>query len=148
MTVGRSRPSEEDFKKYDSPAYPLTLPALTSALKLGETAAQVGFDWATAEEVLLKIDEELNEVKAELAERDPLRLRDEIGDVLFTVASLARKLGLDPEAWLQHGNDKFVLRLNEMERLAAQAGKTLSALKLSEQEDLWQAAKVRLKTNL
>src|SRR5579871_4732611 len=86
---------------------PAGLPALTRAAKLTARAARVGFDWPDAEAVLAKLDEEVAEVRAELpaAQRD--RLSDEVGDLLFVLANLARKLDLDPEACLRQANDKF-----------------------------------------
>ncbi|WP_264884130.1 nucleoside triphosphate pyrophosphohydrolase [Swaminathania salitolerans] len=120
------------------------LPALLRAEKLGKRAARVGFDWDTPEQVLGKIQEELDEVRAELAGGDRKRLEDEVGDVLFTVASLARKLGLDPEACLRHGNAKFTRRVEAMEAMVAERGHSLDALDLAAQEALWRQAKIRL----
>ncbi len=120
------------------------LPALIRAEKLGKRAARVGFDWETPEQVFEKIDEELNEVRAELPGGDKARLEDEIGDVLFTVASLARKLGLDPEACLRHGNAKFTRRVETMEAVLAETGSTLAELDLASQEALWRDVKIRL----
>ncbi|MFC0502424.1 nucleoside triphosphate pyrophosphohydrolase [Asaia krungthepensis] len=120
------------------------LPALIRAEKLGKRAARVGFDWDTPEEVLEKINEELGEVRAELPGGDKARLEDEIGDVLFTVACLARKLGLDPEACLRQGNAKFTRRIETMEAVLAESGNTLSDLDLAAQEALWREVKIRL----
>lgn len=122
------------------------LPALIRAEKLGKRAARVGFDWDTAEQVLEKISEELDEVRAELPLGDKTRLEDEIGDVLFTVASLARKLGLDPEACLRQGNAKFTRRIETMESVLAETGSTLADLDLTAQEALWREVKIRLAT--
>jgi len=122
------------------------LPALIRAEKLGKRAARVGFDWDTPEQVLEKIGEELDEVRAELPLGDKDRLEDEIGDVLFTVASLARKLGLDPEACLRQGNSKFTRRIETMEAVLAETGRSLVELDLTEQEELWKDVKVRLST--
>ena len=112
---------------------PTALPALTRALKITARAGRVGFDWPDAAEVLAKLDEEIAEVRAELPDADPARLADEVGDVLFVAANLARKLGLDPEACLRQANDKFTRRFNAVEdRLAAQgmapADATLEAM--------------------
>ncbi|BAT18897.1 nucleoside triphosphate pyrophosphohydrolase [Asaia bogorensis] len=123
------------------------LPALIRAEKLGKRAARVGFDWDRPEQVLEKIEEELDEVRAELAGGDKARLEDEIGDVLFTVASLARKLGLDPEACLRHGNAKFTRRIETMESVLAETGSTLADLDLPAQEALWGEVKIRLATS-
>lgn len=123
---------------------PPALPALIRAEKLGKRAARVGFDWAEPKDVIVKIEEELAEVRAELSGDDKSRLQDEIGDVLFTVASLARKLGLDPEACLRHGNDKFTKRIETMESVLAETGSSLAELDLPQQEALWAEVKIRL----
>ena len=77
---------------------PTALPALYQALKLSSRAARVGFDWPDAEQVLTKLDEEIQELRAEFADADQARLTDEVGDLLFVLVNLARKLELDPEA--------------------------------------------------
>lgn len=83
-------------------------------------------------------------MRAELPLGDKSRLEDEVGDVLFTVASLARKLGLDPEACLRQGNAKFTRRIEAMEAILAETGSTLSDLDLAAQEALWREVKIRL----
>jgi ATP diphosphatase len=120
---------------------PIGLPALTRAAKLTARAARVGFDWPDAEAVLAKLDEEVAEVRAELpaAQRD--RLRDEVGDLLFVLANLARKLDLDPEDCLRHANDKFSRRFDGIEQAAGSAGKSLAEMSLEEMEAQWQKVK-------
>jgi ATP diphosphatase len=120
---------------------PVGLPALTRALKLTSRAARVGFDWADAAEVLLKLEEETQELKAELSAADPERLTDELGDMLFVLANLARKLNLDPEACLRHANDKFSRRFNAMETGFEAEAKSLAELSLAEMEAGWQRVK-------
>src|SRR3984957_14649333 len=120
---------------------PVGLPALTRALKLTNRAARVGFDWPDAEQVLEKLDEEIQELKAELSDADPARLTDEVGDLLFVLANLARKLNLDPEACLRHANEKFYRRFNAMERDFESQARTLSELSLDEMEAGWQRVK-------
>lgn len=117
------------------------LPALTRAEKLTARAARVGFDWPNAEAVLTKLDEEVAELRAELTAADPARLTDELGDMLFVLANLARKLGLDPEACLRHANDKFTRRFTAIEFRLAAAGETLSDATLDEMESHWRAVK-------
>ena len=90
---------------------PIGLPALTRAVKLTNQAALVGFDWSDAGQILAKLDEEIEELRAELSDADPARLTDEVGDLLFVLANLARKLNLDPEACLRHANEKFSRRI-------------------------------------
>ena len=120
---------------------PAGLPALTRAEKLTRRAARVGFDWPDAGAVLAKLDEEIGELKAELAEADPARLTDEVGDLLFVLANLARKLKLDPEACLRHANDKFARRFNAMEQMLAREGRDLQGETLEAMEAAWQAVK-------
>ncbi|HLW79489.1 MAG TPA: MazG nucleotide pyrophosphohydrolase domain-containing protein, partial [Terriglobia bacterium] len=116
-------------------------PALLSAYRLTQKAAGVGFDWNAAEEVLAKIDEEMAEVRVALAAADKDAVREELGDLLFTVANLARKLDLDPEAALALANRKFRERFATMEQAVAADGKTLDQVGREELELLWEAAK-------
>ena len=120
---------------------PVGLPALTRALKLTNRAAQVGFDWPDAEQLMAKLDEEIQELRAELSDADPVRLTDEVGDLLFVLANLARKLHLDPETCLHHANEKFSRRFNAMERNFEAQAKSLSELPLKEMEAGWQKVK-------
>lgn len=120
---------------------PDALPALVRADKLTRRAARVGFDWPDAAAVLDKLDEEVAELRAELPAADPARLADEVGDLLFVVANLARKLGLDPEACLAGANAKFARRFEGIEaRLAAQ-GLAPNDVPLETMEAAWQAVK-------
>jgi len=120
---------------------PLGLPALTRADKLAKRAARVGFDWPDAEAVLAKLDEEVSELRAELPTADPARLADELGDMLFVVVNLARKLNLDPEACLRGANLKFARRFGQVEASLAAAGKMPAEAGLAEMEAAWQAVK-------
>jgi ATP diphosphatase len=120
---------------------PVGLPALARAAKLTARAARVGFDWPDAAAVLSKLDEEVAEVRAELSDAKPDRLADEVGDLLFVVANLARKLDLDAEACLRQANLKFTRRFNAMEQSAASAGKALSDMSLEDMEGIWQKIK-------
>jgi MazG family protein len=119
----------------------LALPGLTRAVKLQRRAARVGFDWPEAAQVLDKIDEELSEIKEEISiGGEPERLEDELGDLLFAVANLARHLGVDPEAALRGTNAKFERRFHEVEQ-SFEGG--LEGISLEEMEAAWQAAKAR-----
>lgn len=124
----------------------LALPALLRAEKIQKRAARVGFDWKDTGPVIDKIEEELGELRAELARSDVAadRLTDELGDVLFAVANLARHLKVDPEAALRATNDKFERRFRYIERRLADAGRTPSEATLEEMEALWQEAKSRV----
>jgi ATP diphosphatase len=121
---------------------PASLPALTAAYRMTQKAAAVGFDWPDAAAVLAKIDEELAELRAELAaggEREGVR--EEVGDLLFTVANLARKLGLDPEAALAAANAKFRRRFRRVEKGLAGRGRRLGEASLEEMDALWEEVK-------
>ena len=120
---------------------PTALPALTRALKLTGRAARVGFDWPDADQVLAKLEEEIQELRDELLAADPARLSDEVGDLLFVVANLARKLDLNPETCLRLANEKFSRRFNAMERVFEAETKTLSELSLADMEAGWQRVK-------
>ena len=120
---------------------PAGLPALTRAAKLTSRAARVGFDWPDAEAVLEKLDEEVGELRAELPQADPARLADEVGDLLFVLANLARKLQLDPEECLRHANRKFARRFTAMEQRIEQEGRSMPECALDEMEAAWQAVK-------
>ncbi len=124
-------------------AVPAALPALLGALKLQKKAARVGFDWAETDAVIGKIREELGEVEAELAGSpvDCDRLEDEIGDLLFAVANLARHLKVEPEAALRRTNAKFRRRFGHIEDQLRARGQSLEAASLNEMEAHWQAAK-------
>jgi len=123
------------------------LPALIRAEKLAKRAARVGFDWPTMADVISKIEEELGEVKEEIAANGPPeRKKDEIGDLLFAVANLARKLDIDPEAALRHTNDKFTHRFAHVEDRLDQRGITPEQSDLDEMDALWNEAKAMERT--
>jgi tetrapyrrole methylase family protein/MazG family protein/ATP diphosphatase len=121
---------------------PLALPALSRALKLQKRAAQVGFDWPGTAEVLDKLNEEMLELSHEVAkggEHD--RLEDELGDMLFVYANLARHLKVDPEAALRRANAKFRHRFGRIEEMLAAQGREPSQSSLDEMDAMWNEAK-------
>ena len=121
---------------------PLALPSLTRAEKLQKRAARGGFDWPKIGGVLEKVDEELLELKTEVAaEAGTDRLSDELGDLLFTVANLARHLKIDPEEALRRTNRKFERRFRAVERALGDERRSMSEIPLDRLETLWQAAK-------
>ena len=120
---------------------PVTLPALTRALKLQDKAGKVGFDWNDPKAVLAKIREEADEIAAELAAGKAREVREEVGDLLFAVVNLARHLGADPEAALRATNRKFERRFSYIEQALAAAGTTPAQSTLAEMDELWNAAK-------
>ncbi len=124
---------------------PQALPALLRASRLTEKAARVGFDWRRTEEVFDKIDEELGELREAVTSGDRTHIEEEIGDLLFTVANIARKLGLNAEEALQSTNRKFTRRFASMETTVRATGRDLDQLQLEEMDALWDAAKEREK---
>jgi len=120
---------------------PVTLPALTRALKLQDKAGKVGFDWNDPLAVLAKIREEADEIAAALAAGNASEARAEVGDLMFAVVNLARHLGADPEAVLRATNQKFERRFGHIEDALAAAGKTPQQSTLGEMDALWNAAK-------
>ena len=119
---------------------PLALPALNRATKLGKRASAVGFDWPDVAGVREKVSEELTELD-EAA--DPVAVREELGDLLFSVANLARHLGVDPEQALVGANAKFERRFRGMEGEARATDTDLAGLSVAELEALWEQQKAR-----
>ncbi|HEY3643780.1 MAG TPA: nucleoside triphosphate pyrophosphohydrolase [Gammaproteobacteria bacterium] len=123
---------------------PAGMPSLTRAEKLQKRAARVGFDWPELAPVFGKIREELTELEHEVTSKAPHpRLEDELGDVLFAVANLARKLGVDPEQALRGTNRKFERRFRHVETRLAEAGRKPAEATLEEMDDYWDEAKAR-----
>lgn len=121
---------------------PLALPALSRAVKLQNRAARVGFDWPETRMVIEKLNEEMLELSAEIAKGgDADRLEDEMGDLLFVYANLARHLKIDPEAALRRANTKFRRRFGRIEAKLAALGKRPEESTLEEMDALWNEAK-------
>ena len=123
---------------------PRTLPSLLRAYQIGERAARVGFDWARADDVLDKIEEEVAEVRVEVesgATGDLSRAEEEMGDLLFAIAHLSRKLGIEPEGALRRANEKFTARFDALERAFLDRGQPLDQATLEEMEAEWERVK-------
>ena len=120
---------------------PQALPALTRAWKLQAKASTVGFDWNDARLVLDKIREETNEIDEALASGDKAAIKEEIGDLLFVVANLARHVDADPEGCLHAANAKFERRFKAIEQALEAQSRTTKDATLDEMEALWQAVK-------
>ena len=120
---------------------PSSLPALLAAYRLTQKAAGVGFDWPTPGAVLDKMEEEISELREALAAGRRDEVKEEVGDLLFTIANLARKVEVDPEAALAGTNLKFRKRFAKIEEGLAARGKTAGEATLEEMDELWEAAK-------
>lgn len=123
---------------------PRALPSLLRAYEIGARAAAIGFDWARPADVIGKIEEEVAEVRREVesgATGNLSRAEEEMGDLLFAIANLSRKLGIEPESALRRANDKFTQRFEAMERALAAQGRTLAETSLDRMEEEWQRVK-------
>ncbi|MFN2450142.1 MAG: nucleoside triphosphate pyrophosphohydrolase [Candidatus Baltobacteraceae bacterium] len=135
--TGRKRKSRLD-------GIPKHLGALQRGQRMQEKAARVGFDWPALSGILDKLHEELGELaQARREKQDDARVREELGDVFFTLVNLSRGMGIDAETAMREANEKFYRRFHFMERHAAKAGKALSDYSLDELEELWQLAKIQ-----
>jgi nucleoside triphosphate diphosphatase len=136
---------ERAAKRADDPSLladiPLALPALMRAEKLTKRAARVGFDWPSLNEVFEKLTEEIGETQEAIAEGDQAHIEEEIGDVLFVLANLARKAKIDPEVALRSANAKFERRFRWIEEALQRDGKTPETSSLEEMDGLWNLAK-------
>ena len=117
------------------------LPALMRAEKIQKRAARTGFDWTEPRDILMKLDEECDEVREAIDSGDLDSIEDEIGDLLFVAANLARRFKLDPEIARRRSNAKFERRFRAMEQLASDQGKIFSELSLDDQGALWDDVK-------
>jgi len=120
---------------------PQSLPALLKASRLTEKAARVGFDWRRTEDVFDKLDEEIAELHEAIGSGDESKVHDEIGDLLFTIANIARKLNVNAEEALQSSNRKFRRRFEAMESSVRASERNLDQLSLEQMDALWDEAK-------
>jgi tetrapyrrole methylase family protein/MazG family protein len=120
---------------------PRTMPSLMRALDISRKAVKVGFEWPDAPAVLDKVEEEIRELRAEMARGDTSRAADEIGDLLFSLVNIARWLGIDPEEALRRMVDRFTERFQAMEAMAAADNRELRSLSLDEWDVYWERAK-------
>src|SRR5687768_2594618 len=120
---------------------PQAMPALLKASRLTEKAARVGFDWRRTEDVFDKLDEEIHELREAVATGETAKIEDEIGDLLFTIANIARKVNVNAEEALQSTNRKFMRRFESMESQVRERGRDLDQLTLEEMDSLWDEAK-------
>jgi MazG family protein len=136
-----SRLKEKEKPRRTLEGVPRTLPALTRAHKLSERAAAVGFDWPDAAGARAKVAEEIDEIDEAMKSGDAAALEHELGDLFFAAVSLARKLGVDPEAALRAANRRFSTRFEFIEDRLRERGKTPRESNLDEMDALWNDAK-------
>lgn len=120
------------------------LPSLLRAYHIGVRAASVGFDWTTPGDIVDKIQEEVDELREVVEAEGPIdqtRAEEEMGDLLFSIANLSRKLGIEPETALRKANDKFTKRFGALERSITESGRAMKEMRLEELEAEWQRAK-------
>lgn len=117
------------------------LPAVLQGLQLTRKAARAGFDWQDADGIFEKLREEMAEVRHALAEKDPKKAEEELGDLLFAAVNLARFVQVDPEIALKKANAKFQRRFMEMEKAARQNDRTFDGMPREDKESLWGAVK-------
>lgn len=122
---------------------PKTLPALLKAFRLCEKASHVGFDWEKVEDILEKFKEEVSEFGHEYKKGDKNKIKDELGDILFVITNIARKLNIDPEDALNRTNKKFIQRFQYIEKEIEKSGKNIKDVSLDQMEELWEKAKAK-----
>jgi tetrapyrrole methylase family protein/MazG family protein/ATP diphosphatase len=120
---------------------PKSMPALQRAYRIGERAGRVGFDWEKAEDVLTKLFEEIEEVKKAMTSQEKEKLKEEIGDLLFTVANFSRKLGINPEEALKLALNKFEKRFKLLEKEVEKRGLSWESLTIKELDEIWETLK-------
>lgn len=126
---------------------PVSLPALVKAIRLQEKAKQVGFEWDNREQVWVKVEEEIQELKEAIIANDTKNIEEEFGDIIFSMVNYARFLQIDAESALEKTNRKFIDRFTRMEQLALSNGKALADMSLEEMDTLWTRIK-KLNTSI
>jgi MazG family protein len=138
----------EEIKKAEKGTQPTSvldgisegMPGLMRAEKVQKRASKVGFDWSELPPVIAKVREEIAEVEGALG--DPAKMEEEIGDLLFSVVNLARKVKVDGEVALQQATDKFITRFRQVEAIAQKDGRKLEEMSLAEMDAIWDQVKV------
>lgn len=131
----------KEGKKSVLEGVPRSLPAMIKATRIQEKARGIGFDWEETNQVWEKVDEELNELKAEIAAGNQEKTEEEFGDFLFSIINLSRFLKVDPESALERTNKKFIKRFQYLEAQASKSGKSLGDMTLAEMDVFWNEAK-------
>jgi mazG family protein len=141
LTWEQQKQKERDGNKTVLSGVPNSLPSLIKAYRIQDKARNVGFDWKKKEDIWKKVDEELNELKIELAKGDKEKSTKELGDFLFSVINAARLYKLNPDNALEYTNKKFISRFNYVEQQAKKIGKNLKDMTIEEMDNLWNEAK-------
>jgi MazG family protein len=141
--LGKRREPRAGGKRGTLAGLPPTLPPLLTAYRLQERAAGVGFDWPDTTGPMAKVKEEIGEVERETRDGKREAIEDEMGDLLFAVVNLARKLGVEPNGALERANDKFTRRFEQLEALAEERGIQIGRASLAELDQLWEEVKAR-----
>lgn len=131
----------KEGKKSVLEGVPTSLPAVVKAIRIQEKAKQVGFEWDNREDVWKKVEEEMQELKEAVQANKPEEMKEELGDLLFSLINYARFLQVDAEAALEQTNKKFMYRFQAMESMAAEKGLNLVDMSLTEMDALWNEIK-------
>ena len=131
----------KEGKKSVLEGVPRSLPAMVKAVRIQEKVRGVGFDWDDSQQVWEKVQEELEELKAEVQACDKLKTEQEFGDLLFSLINYSRFVGVNPEDALERTNKKFIQRFQQMEAVLKEEGKDLSCMTLSEMDVYWDQSK-------
>lgn len=132
---------EKDGNKSVLGGVPDSLPSIIKAYRIQDKARNVGFDWEKREDVWNKVNEEMNEVKTEIENKDKNNIEAEFGDLLFSIINAARLYGINPDDALERTNKKFIFRFNHLEKCAKEASKNLKEMTLAEMDKYWNEAK-------
>ena len=138
--IKRSEPGYDERKSVLD-GIPKSLPALMRASKISKKAAKTGFDWPDIHSRLAKIKEEIDELEVAIARNDEAEVKEEIGDLLFSVVNVAAAHNVDPEGALRQTIDKFTYRFGKIEDKAEQTGRSLHDMTLEEMDEVWNQAK-------
>jgi XTP/dITP diphosphohydrolase len=138
---------EKDGNKTVLSGVPASLPSLIKAYRIQDKARAVGFDWEVREQVWDKVEEELAELKVELAGGTPEDIEAEFGDLFFSIVNAARLYGINPDTALERTNTKFISRFNYLEQQTIRQGRSLRSMTLEEMNQIWEQAKSRLTGN-
>lgn len=140
--IKRAEPGYE-HRKSVLDGIPVPMPALMRAMEVSKRAAKTGFEWPDIEGVFDKLHEEIQELKDEIASGNQQRIKEEFGDILFTLVNVARWQKMDAEESLREMIERFIKRFSQIEKAAEESGRSISDLSLDEMEEIWNAAKAK-----